>query len=385
MATIKGEGRVKVYQDINTGKKYIWNGSAYEELKAPPKPKSTRGGKAKIKVNLPFDKPEDQEQNNNQDQDSKGSKDKQNSEDSTEKDSKSGSEDISGEDEKAKEQIKKDAEDIADAAEDLKDAVEDGESKETDEISQNAEKIIKDAKDITKDKLSDEEDLAQRIKKIADAFQDELMKAKIMRETNIKINQEKLDKESKAMLKYKSKAKYRFAKNVRDFMAKEIGYDRGRTYTRYNSNYYGSPFLVPTVATKYDVDKVPVINFYFDKSGSWEDEAKIKEGKDVVGNLNEHVKSGKLKMNIYYFSNNVHKSQDQALREGGTEGQPILDHIQSTKPDNVVIMTDGDITDCRSNVTVPGSVWLVFKGGISDNLIDHIHGKKQTKIYDLDE
>ena len=57
---------------------------------------------------------------------------------------------------------------------------------------------------------------------------------------------------------------------------------------------------------------------------------------------------------------------------------------KQTKPDNVIIMTDDDIMDIDESVTVPGAVWLLFKGGQSKNLIDHIHGKKQTNIYNLD-
>ena len=68
---------------------------------------------------------------------------------------------------------------------------------------------------------------------------------------------------------------------------------------------------------------------------------------------------------------------------GGTEGTPIMDHIERTKPDNVIIMTDDDINDIESPVTVPGAVWLLFKGGISNNLIENIHGQTETKVYEI--
>ena len=72
---------------------------------------------------------------------------------------------------------------------------------------------------------------------------------------------------------------------------------------------------------------------------------------------------------------------DPGYGRGGTAGQPILNHIQLTKPQNVLIMTDSDIWDCSSTVVVPGAVWLLFKGAISKNLQEHIKGKKLTKTF----
>ena len=100
----------------------------------------------------------------------------------------------------------------------------------------------------------------------------------------------------------------------------------------------------------------------------------------AIGTLNKYVQRGEIKIEIYYFSEKVHKSKSAAEAEGSTYGQPIIDHINQTKPDNVIIMTDSDITDITTPTTVPGAVWLLFKGGISENLIDNIHGKKQTKV-----
>ena len=46
-------------------------------------------------------------------------------------------------------------------------------------------------------------------------------------------------------------------------------------------------------------------------------------------------------------------------------------------------MTDSDIDDCRTNVVVPGAVYFLFKGGESQNLMDHLKGKKLTRKYDI--
>lgn len=102
-------------------------------------------------------------------------------------------------------------------------------------------------------------------------------------------------------------------------------------------------------------DTKVAINVYFDQSGSW-DEEKIKVGEQAVATLNQYVKQGLIKIYLYYFSINVHENARDARAEGGTRGQPILDHIMKNKPDNVIIMTDSDIGDCMSHVQVPGGV-----------------------------
>ncbi len=62
----------------------------------------------------------------------------------------------------------------------------------------------------------------------------------------------------------------------------------------------------------------------------------------------------------------------------------VFDHIKKTEPDNVVIMSDRDGDYAHlDDLTVPGAVWLLFKNDRSDNVIEHIHGKTQTQVYDI--
>ena len=66
---------------------------------------------------------------------------------------------------------------------------------------------------------------------------------------------------------------------------------------------------------------------------------------------------------------------------GGTIGTPIIKHIEETKPMNVIVITDSDITDIQSLKTVPGAVWMLFYGSKSDNLIQNLRGKKESRWY----
>ena len=48
-------------------------------------------------------------------------------------------------------------------------------------------------------------------------------------------------------------------------------------------------------------------------------------------------------------------------------------------------VTDDDITDCRTAVKVDGGVYFLFRGGRSQNLVDHLSGKLLTAEFDLDQ
>lgn len=122
--------------------------------------------------------------------------------------------------------------------------------------------------------------------------------------------------------------------------------------------------------------KIPVIDFYFDQSGSW-DESDIKVGEKAVAALAEMEEKGQIKINIYYFSNHVHTDAQSARNEGGTWAwNDIVKNIITTQATNVIIMTDSDMEDRwdydgywsgkmanAAAYTVPGYVWYLWRGG----------------------
>lgn len=123
--------------------------------------------------------------------------------------------------------------------------------------------------------------------------------------------------------------------------------------------------------------KIPVIDFYFDQSGSW-DEHDIAAGKKAVEALADMEEKGQIKVNIYYFSNHVHNDAQSARNEGGTWAwNEIVKNVIATQATNVVIMTDDDMEDRYDldgyyhstserkalKYVVPGYVWYLWRDG----------------------
>ena len=291
-------------------------------------------------------------------------------------------------------QAKEEAERIAQAAKEMADEMSKGgtgaagdSARDLKDVEAEAKNLVKDAKkmsksgDITTDKEGEE--LAKRVKEIQDMFKDKALEASTIAETDKKINQEKLDKRAKEIAAYKNSSIVRFKENLNRFIANEVDYSRQTSWKRFNKKYDGTGIMKPGVSRHIESRK-PLINVYFDQSGSW-GEDDIKVGINAIGVLNNYVKRGEIKVDIYYFSNNVHRAADRARAEGGTDLESVFDHIKETKPDNVIIMTDGDgdASDLYP-LEVPGAVWLLFRNRRSENVIANLHGKKQTKIFDLD-
>jgi len=116
--------------------------------------------------------------------------------------------------------------------------------------------------------------------------------------------------------------------------------------------------------------KIPIIDFYFDQSGSW-DESDVEVGNQAVEALAKMQEDGKIKINIYYFSNHVHTDAASARAEGGTRAwNDIIKNIITTEATNVVIMTDSDMEDWWDgpkalSYTVPGFVWYLWRNGVN--------------------
>jgi hypothetical protein len=116
--------------------------------------------------------------------------------------------------------------------------------------------------------------------------------------------------------------------------------------------------------------KIPVIDFYFDQSGSWT-ASDIKIGEKAIQSLADMEAEGKIKINIYYFANTVHTDAESARNEGGTSGwNEIVKNIITTQATNVIIMTDDDMEGWwrpqeqpALKYTVPGYVWYLWKNG----------------------
>ena len=141
--------------------------------------------------------------------------------------------------------------------------------------------------------------------------------------------------------------------------------------------------------------KIPVIDFYFDQSGSWS-ATDVKIGEKAVQALYELEEKGEIKINVYYFANHVHTDAASARAEGGTWAwNDIVKNIIATQATNVVIMTDADMEDAwdkdgwlrsqqskPASYIVPGYVWYLWRNGENaPRLVRDLKGRGGTQQY----
>lgn len=220
------------------------------------------------------------------------------------------------------------------------------------------------------------EERIKGIKKILGNLEDQ---QNALMESRTAILKEKAVKDSEVAKKYRDSPLTKFTESLTKFIRDELARGRQDSWSHINKKYVYSGLLRPG-STWQGKNKVPLINVYFDRSGSWTSE-KTEKGAQAIATLNRYVTRGEIKLKLYYFNTKVMDTDPGG--HGGTAGQPILDHIQQTKPNNVIILTDSDIGDCTTDVSVPGAVWMLFYGGRSINLMEHLHGKKLTKYFDI--
>ena len=177
-----------------------------------------------------------------------------------------------------------------------------------------------------------------------------------------------------------------FKKSLYAFISKQVKEKDVpiRTYSRINPRYVGSGILVKgTKIEKQKKGKKPLINVYFDRSGSWH-ASDTEKARQALNVLHKFEDENKLSLDIYYFANRVTEVDDGSAGSG-TYGQPIIDHIKQTQPDNVIIMTDDDIFDLKNSYTIPGALWILWKRGqVSNNLKDNIHGRRGNFYFSID-
>lgn len=220
------------------------------------------------------------------------------------------------------------------------------------------------------------EERIKGIKKILGNLEDQ---QNALMESKAAILKEKAVKDSEVAKKYRDSPLTKFTESLTKFIRDELARGRQDSWSHINKKYVYSGLLRPG-STWQGKNKVPLINVYFDRSGSWTTE-KTEKGAQAIATLNRYVTRGEIKLKLYYFNTIVMDTDPGG--HGGTDGQPIMDHIQQTKPNNVIILTDSDISDIRTDVSVPGAVWMLFYGGRSKNLMEHLHGKKLTKYFDI--
>lgn len=221
-------------------------------------------------------------------------------------------------------------------------------------------------------------ELAKRVEQIRKLLDDPDIQRQGKGESQRAVQKDRLIKQAKLADRYKSNPLVKFTLDLNNFIKQQTANYRGSTWTRFNKTSVRTGLIKPGI-TSYAQTDIPEINVYWDVSGSFSDPRKTEGARRAIATLQKYVRDKKIKIKTWYFANRVSSTEQNA--GGGTEGQPILDHIQETKPANVIIITDSDISDCRTPTTVPGAVWLLFYGSESPNLRAYLRGKQETKSY----
>ena len=156
------------------------------------------------------------------------------------------------------------------------------------------------------------------------------------------------------------------------------------TFMKPNATYAGTKLMAPKTVNVERFEK-PIINVYFDKSGSV-DEDTLQKAVDALKQLDIFRKRKMCDYHIFFFAETVSDNPNDV--GGGTTAFPeILAHIKKTKANNAIIITDDDFngqTDFKTitPMDLKGCVWWFWdRGQRADIAYAYLQGKKGTFQY----
>lgn len=131
----------------------------------------------------------------------------------------------------------------------------------------------------------------------------------------------------------------------------------------------------------------PSIQVIYDRSGSWFPAAKTRAGDLALFTIKKkYVDRGLINLDVFYCSAGPVTS-DRAKADkggGGMNGAAVIEHLNRTKPDNVIILTDSDpdYFDYYETARIPGTAWFLFYDSTAPKFAAHIQARNK-KYYDL--
>lgn len=223
--------------------------------------------------------------------------------------------------------------------------------------------------------------IKKRIEDLQKALKDLNQQSELLDEvSNIK-DKEKAAQKAKDIERYKTSPIIKFKDSLNNFIKNQVATGRGPTWNRFNKKYEGSGIIRPG-SSRLRQKNIPLINVYFDVSSSFTYyPQKIEQAERVLSTLDNYVRRGQIKINLYYVTDDVYSSRKEAIASTryGADGDSIIRHIAQTKPTNVIVVTDSD-SKTDSFVSIPGAVWILFYENRS-NLLDGIKANKLAKEY----
>lgn len=244
-----------------------------------------------------------------------------------------------------------DEEDKPKSGEDPLDRAKNSKEKETKEekAARIRDELLNDAEEILADIKKDTE--TRKLKAAQKAKRDELARLK-------KAAQEKKDNTILNIADFEKD----LVKSIKDQL--KMARNAEDTFQKPNATYAGSKYVMPAQKI-FERRLKPIINIYFDVSGSISDDA-LDRAVRALSQLDLLVKKKLVEFRIYYFSDNVTPNREEAT--GCTEAFPvILEHLKATRANNAIIITDDDFdsqsdwTKC-SPVTLKGCIWWMWHG-----------------------
>lgn len=289
--------------------------------------------------------------------------------------------------------LKSDAQDLADKAQQIADNAQSLKKDLKKSVENSSEEDNKGSSGSTRplDSSADAE-LQARIEKIqADLHNVQLQQQAVMETQNAVLasQQREAEKRNKRIFKETSRpaGAQAFIDSIKTFIRNVTHPERVASWKRPSKKESPGGLLTKGRARNNNI-LIPSIDVYFDRSGSWDDH-KIELGKQAVSLLMTLEKKRLIKVRVFYFGDALSTNPDDpALGVGTSATQKILDNIRVTHADNVIIMTDSDMDtqgEFTNPVSVQGTVWFVFCGGVCHSIMEYLHGRKGNKVFILNE
>ena len=376
------ENQIYVYRDTATGKKYIFNGTSLQELTDD----EGDGTGPSIQIDIPDEPPE------------KGKGAKRGGKGEIDPDFPDGDPGL-------------DIDHILDEIDDL--------SKMWDDLSDEQKQYLRDkANEVDKDTLEKEQkereaqieketkDLGElppdskaaesKLKEIGNLLDSDAVLHDLLDETDriVRRDRQTIAAERKAaeqeVKKYTASAGISdFVLDINKLVKSEVKNMVKKDWGRFNKRAEGSGILKPGKSTKKN-PHIPRLFVYYDASGSW-GPSDIAVGNAAISTLRaQYEKKGQLIIEIYYFASELGPTRESAGHGWYECFQKVYADIQEKRPDNVMIMTDGDgdhylyetHLDEKPPIYVPGGMFILFRDGdVSKQVARVFRGRKVSKIY----
>ena len=247
------------------------------------------------------------------------------------------------------------------------------------------------------------DDVEARKAKVGEWSKDPLTAQELQAEDNLEIQKDYQKKKARE----KEKAKYNNIGTLDQFKINfykainnqvEILRQEIQSYAEINPEYESEDVIMKAdIIRELPDEAIPVVDIYFDVSGSWE-QRHIDVGKKAIASVKAFEDAGELKINVFYFSNGVDTTFEGTRTKYGTGTagwRDILKNIKATGAKNVLVMTDGDIKRIEENpywkdygaeggpvVKVDGCVWFLWKDGdASPSCPRHLIGRQGNYQY----